>query len=84
VDNKLLPDEVFASGFDCGADITLQMLTYAERGYSDNMKILPGYLPRPEVLPLDCSGRADWLAGFASGIQGILSTWEMLADLEDR
>jgi len=76
-----LPDEVFASGWDCGADMALQMLTYAERGYSDNMRMSGGEMPSRDILPLGRSGRADWLAGYACGIQGILHTFEILADL---
>jgi hypothetical protein len=74
------PDTVFGDGFEHGANDALQLLSYKQRGYSDQMRTGGSEMPCKDVLPLDASGRADWLNGYACGVQGIVRTWKTLAD----
>jgi hypothetical protein len=80
VENGKLPDDVFAGGYEDGAGMTLQMLTYKERGYTDNMRMSGGDMPSRDLLPLDGSGRRDWLTGYAAGILAVLHTFEILEE----
>jgi hypothetical protein len=77
-----LPDDVFDDGFDHGADIALRVLSYKQQGYTEQVRT-GSEIPCRDMLPLDSSGRTDWLAGYISGIQGILHTWEMLVEMEE-